>query len=154
MQKTRAFMDLWRGKKSGAIFASWRQFVSDSLHEVRHKIAIYQRFVLAKTARLEAESILLLDEWVHFVEDEQDTREELYEKAKSEHARQDEIESLKKRHHAELGDWRREFEGKLKDYKEKLKSAEDSLKPLQIWRWYATWSAFIGCGSFSPESPM
>ena len=143
LQKTRAFMDLWRGKKSGAIFASWRQFVSDSLHEVRHKIAIYQRFVLAKTARLEAESILLLDEWVHFVEDEQDTREELYEKAKSEHARQDEIESLKKRHHAELGDWRREFEGKLKDYKEKLKSAEDSLKPLQIWRWYATWSAFI-----------
>ena len=35
-----------------------------------------------------------------------------------------------------LADWRREFEGKLKDLKDKLRTAEDSLKPLLVWRWY------------------
>jgi len=143
LQKTRKFLDYWSGQATRAIFSSWREFVRDVLQSTRHRVRSYRRLLTSMTAKVEAEAFLALDDWMQFVEDEQDTREELYEKARSEQQRQDETEILKKRHHAELGDWRREFEAKVKDYKEKLKSAEDSLKPLQIWRWYATWLALI-----------
>ena len=141
--KTRVFVDIWRGHRTSACFSGWHAHVRASLAYARARIVAYQRVVTNMTVRLEADGMGLVDVWIDYVNDEQNEREVLYERAKSEQQRSDELELVKKRHHSELSDWRREFEAKLKDHKDKLKGAEDSLKPLQIWRWYAKWLAVI-----------
>jgi hypothetical protein len=131
-----------------AVFGAWHALVSDRAQAVRDDFLKYHRFVTGKCLRDEVAGHQAIDSWVVSMSEEQAQREMLYEHAKLEQSRCDEIERLTKRHHSELSDWRREFETKLKDSKIKLKTANDTLRPLQIWRWYATWAAVLLVISF------
>jgi hypothetical protein len=136
--RQRALVNVWLGRKSAAVFGAWRELVGSRMQGTCHKLMLYQAFVTRTILWQEGTAMHAVDDWLVLVEEEQNAREQVWQEAKQQQERSDEVEHLKKRHHSELADWRREFEAKLKDQKEKLKAAEDSLKPLQTWRRYST----------------
>ena len=119
------------------VMISWIELVRERRVAMGVQIGKYQRMVTSACVRIESEAFFVCDTWLDCMDTEQERRHIEYEQARLDQQRCDEMEQLKKRHHTQLSDWRLEFEAKLKDSKDKLKGAHESLKPLQIWRWCA-----------------
>ena len=104
--RCRPFIDIWLCRKQSALFAAWHELVRARMQGTRERLGLWQGFVTNTILRQEATGMQAVDDWMEFVEEEQNGREQVFEQARREHARSDEVEQIKKRHHSELADWR------------------------------------------------